>query len=100
MSSPFKNPEEILETDVVSVKNAISMDFGNYTIGHLIPKRRNYDFKNEDYKKTRNQIEYRIKELGYSSEQFKDIDREMGELSWRAEQHDGVKVDRYGKKYS
>lgn len=96
----FKNPDDIQESDIESVKNAIFMDFGNYTLGRLIPNRPNYDFDNEDYKNTRKQIEYRMKELGYSDKIFQDIDRKIGEISWRIEHRDGLKIDRYGKKYS
>lgn len=98
--SPFPEPAEIDDTDVAEVKNAIHMDFGNYTISRLIPDRRNYDFNNHTYREVRRQIEYRIVQLGYTSRQFAEIDREISNASWRAESRGAPKTDRYGKKYS
>lgn len=77
---------------------AIQMDFGNYTMGRLIPNRANYDDKNPDYVQVRAKIERRIFDLGYRAERFKNADREIGNGSWNA--RDQEKVDRYGKKYS
>ena len=81
-----------------AIGRAIQMDFGNYTIGRLIPDRANYDDKNPDYVQVRAKIERRIFDLGYRAERFKDVDAEIGNASWNA--RDGEKVDRYGKKYS
>lgn len=81
-----------------AIGRAIQMDFGNYTIGRLIPGRDNYDDKNPDYVKVRAKIERRIFDLGYREKLFKDVDAEIGRASWSA--GDGKKVDRYGKKYS
>lgn len=81
-----------------SIGHVIEMDFGNYTIGRLIPDRSNYDYENLDYIKIRAKIERRIFDLGYRAEYFKDIDDKIGNKSWRARDQD--KVDRYGKKYS
>jgi hypothetical protein len=78
--------------------HAIHMDFGNYTMGRLIPDRANYDDKNPDYVQVRAKIERRILDLGYRAEHFKDVDRDIGSTSWNA--RDDRKVDRYGKKYS
>ena len=98
--SPFPDPKDINDSDLAEVEGAIYMDFGNYTIGHLIPDRRNYDFSNPTYQKIRRQIEYRILELGYKSSLFSEIDKEISDLSWRAESRNEPKIDRYGKKYS
>lgn len=81
-----------------AIGHAIQMDFGNYTIGRLIPDRANYDDKNPEYVRVRAQIEQRIYDLGYRKAQFENIDREIGSTSFRA--RDEYKVDRYGKKYS
>jgi hypothetical protein len=81
-----------------AIGHAIHMDFGNYTIGRLIPGRANYDDKNADYIRTRAKIERRMFDLGYREERFKRIDSEIGSASWNA--RDNEKVDRYGKKYS
>jgi hypothetical protein len=81
-----------------AIGHAIQMDFGNYTIGRLIPQRSNYDDKHPGYVQVRAKIERRMFDLGYREERFKDADREIGNTSWNARDQD--KVDRYGKKYS
>jgi hypothetical protein len=99
-SSPFPPASEISEAEVAEAKGAISMDFGNYTIGRLIKNRSNYDFKNPTYQEVRRQIDHRIVELGYSKTRFGEIDRIIGGESWRGESNGTPKTDRYGKKYS
>jgi len=81
-----------------AIGNAIQMDFGNYTIGRLIPDRANYDDKNPDYVQVHAKIRRRMFDLGYREKRFSDADREIGNSSWNARDQD--KVDRYGKKYS
>lgn len=81
-----------------AIGHAINMDFGNYTIGRLIPDRANYDDKNPEYVRVRAQIERRMFDLGYRKDQFDALEREIGSTSFRAP--DEHKVDRYGKKYS
>lgn len=81
-----------------SIGHAIQMDFGNYTIGSLIPKRANYDNKNQEYVKVRAKIERRMFDLGYRKEQFNALEQEIGSMSFHT--RDEHKVDRYGKKYS
>lgn len=100
LSSPFPPADEISDSKVAGAEEAIRMDFGNYTIGRLIPERGNYDFKNTTYLKVRRQIEHRIVELGYSPTKFVEIDRAIGAEAWRAESQRTPKTDRYGKKYS
>lgn len=98
--SPFPEAAKIEDDEVAEAKDAIQMDFGNYTIGRLIPDRHNYDFNHPTYREVRRQIEYRIVQLGYSSDRFGEIDRAIAESSWRAEIRHAPKIDRYGKKYS
>jgi hypothetical protein len=79
---------------------AIHMDFGNYTIGYLIPGRSNYDMSHLKYQKVRKQIEWRIEKLGYKKENFENIDSSISSRAqWRNQNNSG-KIDRYGKKYS
>jgi len=52
-------------------------DFNNYTIGHLMPNRGNYDFENPEYIKVKSNMWWRIYNLGYSLEQFGEIDKQM-----------------------
>jgi hypothetical protein len=82
-----------------AIGHAIHMDFGNYTIGRLIPHRANYDHENPEYVRVRAQIERRMFDLGYRKERFDTLDREIGGASFYA-RNEGQKVDRYGKKYS
>ena len=81
-----------------AIGHAIQMDFGNYTIGRLIPNRANYDDKKPDYVRVYAKIERRMFDLGYRAERFKNADTDIGRSSWNARNQE--KVDRYGKKYS
>jgi hypothetical protein len=64
-----------------------------------VADRANYDDKSPEYQKVRAQIEWRIHDLGFREEDFKEVDSEIGRSSFRDER-DGNRVDRYGKKYS
>ena len=97
---PFRDPTLIDDSEIDDVKGAIRMDFGNYTIGRLIPHRQNYDFENETYRSVRRQIDARIAECGYSASRFGDIDGRIGQGEWRGARSEGSKTDRYGKKYA
>ena len=80
---------------------AIQMDFGNYTIGSLVEGRANYDNEHTGYKKIRRQIEWRINDLGYSQELFKEIDQQIASENFSMGGPEKLgKIDRYGKKYS
>ncbi len=105
LSAPFSNTPSTFASDGTSdptvkeaIGDAIRMDFGNYTIGRLIPDRANYDNEKLDYIQVRAKIERRIFDLVYRADRFKGADREIGNTSWNAS--DPEKVDRYGKKYS
>jgi len=76
---------------------AIGMDFGNYTIGGLIPGRSNYDDTNPEYQNVLPAIVSRMLVLGYDPQQFEAVDRQMN--SGPRMGGDKHKVDRYGKKY-
>lgn len=78
----------------------IHMDFGNYTLGRLVRDRGNYNFDNVEYKKVRANIFWRLYNLGYSHNLFKEIDREIHHYNWSGRYPNGNKIDRYGKKYS
>lgn len=99
--SVLRRPSRISEKSVKGADDAIRMDFGNYTIGRLVPDRRNYDYDHKGYGAIRRQIERRILDLGYDAERFRAIDRSISERSfYRRQSSDGQKTDRYGKKYS
>ena len=77
------------------------MDFENYTLGSLVQNRRNYDYEHEDYQKVCAQVLWRVEQLGWSSELFKDIDSSIAnEHNWSRPGNEKTKTDRYGKKYS
>ncbi len=105
LAPPFPNTPSPFASDGTpdpavneAIGYAIQMDFGNHTIGRLIPNRANYDHKKPEYVQVRAKIERRIFDLGYREELFKKADIEIGNKSWNA--RDQEKVDRYGKKYS
>lgn len=105
LAAPFPNTPSTFASDGTpdpdvkeAIGHAIQMDFGNYTMGRLIPNRANYDHKKPDYVQVRAKIERRMFDLGYQAERFKEVDSEIGSRSWNA--RDQEKVDRYGKKYS
>lgn len=95
------NGKHISEKACKAADFAIHMDFENYTIGGLVAGRRNYDSGHKEYRQVLRQIKWRILNLGYSEELFKNIDRSISEINFNMEQRqDAIKVDRYGKKYS
>ncbi len=105
LAPPFPNTSSTFASDGTpdsavkeAIGHAIQMDFGNYTLGRLIPNRANYDDKKPDYVQVRAKIERRIFDLGYRADRFKMADREISNTSWNAQNQ--MKVDRYGKKYS
>jgi hypothetical protein len=98
MPSPFAAPPVIPAPDIEKAdRAAITMDFANYTFGRLIPDRSNYDYKHPDYIDVRKAIVTRMLQLGYDPDKFEAIDRQTN--SWRRQDGDKEKVDRYGKKY-
>jgi hypothetical protein len=105
VTAPFLNiPSKFIsdgsEDPLISeaIGSVIHMDFGNYTLGRLIPNRGNYDNKNPDYVRVRSKIERRIFDLGYRAELFNEVDAGIASRSWNSSDHH--RVDRYGKKYS
>ena len=98
--SPFPPPRRIDEAKAEGAKSAIRMDFENYTLGRLVPGRRNYDDQHEGYRAVRKQVLWRIGNLGYSEERFSATDVEIVRAAERRPALDPSRVDRYGKKYS
>ena len=98
LPSPFENMRQYDPEMIEGAKlAAIRMDFGNYTMGRLIPSRSNYDDRNPEYQRLLPEIVSRMLELGYDPEQFEAIDQQMN--SGPRMGSDKQKVDRYGKKY-
>lgn len=99
LPSPFENMPQYEPAVIERAKDAaIRMDFGNYTMGRLIPGRANYDYSNSEYRLVLPAIVSRMLVLGYDPEQFEVVDRQMN--SGARIGSDKHKVDRYGKKYS
>lgn len=98
LPQPFVDPPRASPAQIQAADDAaISMDFGNYTFGRLIPDRPNYDYKHSDYAATRKAIVARMLDLGYDPVRLDAIDRNMRASSRLG--REGRKVDRYGKKY-
>ncbi|BDB17747.1 hypothetical protein GIV75_22360 [Pseudomonas sp. PA-3-5D] len=98
LTSPFANMPQYAPAVIERAKRAaIGMDFGNYTIGTLIPGRSNYDDRNPEYQLVLPTIVSRMLVLGYDPEQFESVDLQMN--SGPRMGSDKHKVDRYGKKY-
>jgi|GEM_PF-1992664 len=74
------------------------MDFRNYTLGHLVPGRANYDFNHKGWQMVHDNILWRVSELGYRNNLFAEPDNEIGR-GHIGRGHDPGKTDRYGKKY-
>lgn len=99
-ATPFKPAKSIRAKDIEDADRAMRMDFANYTLGRLIPDRGNYDFNHATYKRVRKQIAKRMMDLGFSSERFSDIDKDIARYSSYGRERDAGRTDRYGKKYS
>lgn len=98
LPSPFENMPQYGPAVIERAKRAaIRMDFGNYTMGRLIPGRSNYDDRNPEYLRVLPAIVSRMLVLGYDPERFESIDRQMNSGPRMGD--DKHKVDRYGKKY-
>ncbi|RVT82451.1 hypothetical protein [Inhella crocodyli] len=96
--SPFTSTGKPDALVTEAIGHAIQMDFGNYTIGRLIPDRANYNHEHPEYVSVRAKIERRMFDLGYRAELFKHVEHDLGRNSWNSRNEH--KVDRYGKKYS
>ncbi len=98
LPSPFFDPPNATEEQIKKADGAaITMDFGNYTFGRLIPHRSNYDYNNPDYVAARKAIVARMIDLGYDPDRFQPFDQNM--TSYSRLGNEKKKVDRYGKKY-
>ena len=90
-----------LKTSSYGYDTPFLMDFENYTLGHLVSGRGNYDFEHPDYKQIRSQVLWRVEQLGWSKENFKELDCQIVASHRGSRIEDGRgKTDRYGKKYS
>ena len=94
---------KILGKERYSRDSPLHMDFENYTLGGLVKDRRNYDYEYAEYQKVRSRVLWRIEQLGWTSELFKDVDNSIAnanERYWSRTGREAKKTERYGKKYS
>ena len=82
-----------------SYSGPIHMDFSNYTIGRIVKDGDSYSNPPEKVK-VRKQILWRIHNLGWSEELFKEAEASLGKDNYYSGRSEIPKVERYGKKYS
>ena len=99
VESPFATANAVTDLEFEDVDRAFRMDFENYTLGSLVEGRANYDSSHKDYSDIRRQVRWRVGNLGFSNEQFAEVDGLIDNASWHS-RGSRAKVERYGKKYS
>jgi len=80
--------------------DVLDLDFGNYTLGRLVPDRNNYDYDDPNYRRVYRHVLWRIHDLGYRTADFKEIDSVIRRADQSGRSGDGRKTERYGKKYA
>ena len=98
--TPFRQGGALAQDERAQVEHAVQMDFGNYTLGTLVPGRQNYDDRHPDYRLVRDQVFGRMYALGYRHDLFGAVDRLIANQGGLERTQDGNRTDRYGKKYS
>lgn len=98
----WKRSQDLNEGEYREGNAPLGMDFRNYTLGRLVPKRYNYDMKNLSYRIVRSNIFWRIYDLGYSFDKFGALDKQIVRSQYSLSRHEdnATRIDRYGKKYS
>ncbi len=78
----------------------IQMDFSNYTIGRIVKDGHSYSNPPEKIK-VRRQIYWRIFDLGWNEELFKEVENSLeNDIYYNRGRTERAKIERYGKKYS
>lgn len=78
----------------------IQMDFSNYTIGRIVANGHSYSNPPEKIK-VRKQIYWRIYDLGWNEDLFKDVEKKIeDDNNYGGGRTEQATVERYGKKYS
>jgi hypothetical protein len=75
----------------------LGFDWENYTMGSLARGRSTYDFEHPDFVRVKEEILWRIHDLGYSLDRFGEIDSRIADSRHR---YRPDTAERYGKKYS
>lgn len=81
-----------------AVHGAFRMDFSNYSIGRLVEGRTPYEDEHPRFLRVTGEIRARVADLGWTTERFLEIDREIGSSALGASEQGGT--ERYGKKYA
>lgn len=77
----------------------LGFDWENYTMGGLARGRSTYDFSHPDFVRVKEEVLWRIHDLGYSLARFGAVDAQISRSrNFRRDEPD--RADRYGKKYS
>ena len=74
MESPFAEANAVTDLELEDLDRAFRMDFENYTLGSLVQGRANYDYNHKEYSDIRRQVLWRVGDLGFSNEQFAEVD--------------------------
>lgn len=83
-----------------SYEGPIHMDFSNYTIGRIVIGGNSYSNPIEK-QKVRRQIYWRIYDLGWNAELFKEAEKSIGNDNFYSRGiNEHAVIERYGKKYS
>ncbi len=98
-SMPYKNWGGMDNSNLPAGESPFRMDFENYTIGRLVRDRGNYDFEHPAYQEAKAKILWRIHDLGWSGNKFKDVESRVGSGRYHS-RGERANVERYGKKYS
>lgn len=74
------------------------LDFENYTVGRLVPGRRNYDYGHPRFEEVLSWIRARVWQLGWRHDQFRALENEMSGFRASCERDSG-RLESYRKKY-
>lgn len=98
--APGPVPETIEKADARAAEcnKTFRMDFQNYTVGHLVENRGNYDMEHANLEAILAEIRGRIWNLGWRAGDFEDLDGEIARHGWRQDLRP-ERTERYGKKY-
>jgi hypothetical protein len=89
----------VADDSLTRSESPFRMDFANYTIGSLVKGRANYDNKHTEYQAVRDEMLWRVEDLGWNSTTFGSVDREI-EADNSYSRSNRPTIERYGKKYS
>jgi len=87
------------KAEIYGPASPLGFNFRNYSIGRLVATGRTDDSDNPEYKLVRNQLLWRVEQLGWTAKRFEVIDQGIANDRFRPSS-DPFKTDRYGKKYS